>query len=489
MDAQTHEQETVLVVDPCPETRALARELLAAYGYGAMETEDGEAALATLTDGSVHLVIVDLGAPVVDGLSLLREMQRRGLDVPVVVMVEEASVADASQAVAEGAANVLAKPFGEDAFCGAVAGAMLAARRRLRRARGGPPPPTSTPEGERTAPDDVPAQESTGGPGPAAAPAESAPVLPIPDLGEARKPLSPEMTSVIEEVRAHLRVGNMNLPMVPSVMRELRRVMDDPRHRVQQLASIVEQDQELAVKVLQRANSAAYAGFATISNVPNALVRIGGRSVMGLALRTMTERACRGIRNPALVDLALRLWRRTVVVASAARLIAIRARHTEPEDHYLAALLADLGEPFLVRVIDDLIREKGMQANLEAVRREIGLYHCELGAALLRRWQIEQTSVQIARHHHDRLTMREFLERDLRLGLLVYTLALARVVAEKMSVPLAARPPEHRDVTAGECLRVLRLRESDVADVMQELAAEEEYITTTQPPSRSLSAA
>jgi two-component system KDP operon response regulator KdpE len=78
--------ETILIVEDNAVTRQIMRISLAAQGYRIVEAEDGRAAIAKMAEHHPALVILDLGLPDIDGLTLaqtLRALPGRE-DVPFV---------------------------------------------------------------------------------------------------------------------------------------------------------------------------------------------------------------------------------------------------------------------------------------------------------------------------------------------------------------------------------------------------------------------
>ena len=68
-------------------------------------------ALTDIRQRSFDVVVTDLRLPGMDGVELLREMRRLGLDVPVVLMTAYASVPTAVEAMKLGAFDYIQKPF------------------------------------------------------------------------------------------------------------------------------------------------------------------------------------------------------------------------------------------------------------------------------------------------------------------------------------------------------------------------------------------
>lgn len=71
-------------------------------------------ALTEIRQRTFDVVLTDLRLPGMDGVSLLREMRRLGLDVPVILMTAHASVDTAVEAMKLGAFDYIQKPFNGD---------------------------------------------------------------------------------------------------------------------------------------------------------------------------------------------------------------------------------------------------------------------------------------------------------------------------------------------------------------------------------------
>ncbi|MHC4200323.1 MAG: response regulator [Planctomycetota bacterium] len=108
----------ILVVDDSTTMRKLiARALGEAKGkqVEVLEAADGMEALAVIArhGSSIELILCDLNMPSVDGLTLLRSL--RGSpelkQIPFVVVTADESGASTEQALREGAAGVIGKPF------------------------------------------------------------------------------------------------------------------------------------------------------------------------------------------------------------------------------------------------------------------------------------------------------------------------------------------------------------------------------------------
>jgi two-component system response regulator QseB len=84
---------------------------LRADGYAVDWVRDGRTAETALADPTHDLVLLDLGLPHKDGLTLLRGLRARGSRVPVLILTARDAVADRVQGLDAGADDYLVKPF------------------------------------------------------------------------------------------------------------------------------------------------------------------------------------------------------------------------------------------------------------------------------------------------------------------------------------------------------------------------------------------
>lgn len=93
---------------------ALAAEIagrLRADRYTVDVSRDGEDALHHATEGSYAAVVLDLGLPALDGVTVLGRLREAGSRIPVLVLTARDRLADKAAAYRAGADDYLAKPF------------------------------------------------------------------------------------------------------------------------------------------------------------------------------------------------------------------------------------------------------------------------------------------------------------------------------------------------------------------------------------------
>jgi len=84
---------------------------LSADGLTVSTVPDGGAALAAVERDVPDLVVLDIGLPGVDGLSVCRRLRAKGLGVPVLLLTARDAVSDRVTGLDAGADDYLVKPF------------------------------------------------------------------------------------------------------------------------------------------------------------------------------------------------------------------------------------------------------------------------------------------------------------------------------------------------------------------------------------------
>ncbi len=106
----------ILIVDDEAKLAKMLAQMLEAERYHVERASDGRAALERLERERFDVVVTDLKMPGADGLAVLRAAKRNAPSTEVIIMTAFASVETAVQAMREGAADYLHKPFAMDEF-------------------------------------------------------------------------------------------------------------------------------------------------------------------------------------------------------------------------------------------------------------------------------------------------------------------------------------------------------------------------------------
>ncbi|MFO1377819.1 MAG: GGDEF domain-containing protein [Steroidobacteraceae bacterium] len=194
------------------------------------------------------------------------------------------------------------------------------------------------------------------------------------------------------ELEAQLK-SYVNFPSPPGVASQIIELAQDPNIDMGKVAKVVGVDPALATKVLRIANSAVYAQRRRSESLRQALVVLGLNATLTLALSFSVVKSLKG-GKPVGLNYP-HFWRRTLLSATAARALGEATGQTLAEELFLSGLLQDIGMIALDRSVKDLYRDAASRqtdhgAMCEIERSRLGVDHSEVGAWLMRQWNLPE---------------------------------------------------------------------------------------------------
>ncbi|HEY4178810.1 MAG TPA: HDOD domain-containing protein [Kofleriaceae bacterium] len=356
------------MIDDDAAIRGVVRSSLRRFGYTVFEAEDGEAGLRSVAEQRPSVVLVDLRMPRMDGHTFLRRFSSQDTDTVVVAQSADGEMDDVIDLMRNGAVDFLKKPWTPSELVASITRAfdLHAKRSTFRRL----------------------VEAATGS-------------TPVPSLVSPIEAPSPEALKPDLFARSlqRLKQGEITIPSVPSIIFELRCLMQEPGVSVQRIAALLERDQRMLATVLKLSTASRFAGLSKPADLCSALGRIGLHEVHELVETTWVN-DCFRIQDPRYHDLVMRIWRHAVVRALAVRALAPSAR-VDASMAYLGALLADVGACFLLWMVAE---KSGPATKLPDPTSSLPMlheHHVAMGVQLLSKWGFSNEAVlQMVRGHH-----------------------------------------------------------------------------------------
>jgi two-component system chemotaxis response regulator CheY len=105
--------KTILAVDDSGSLRQMVAFSLKAAGYDVVSAVDGQDGLTKAKERTVDLVLTDQNMPIMDGLTLIKNLRELGSyqKVPILMLTTESSDEMKAKGKAAGANGWLVKPF------------------------------------------------------------------------------------------------------------------------------------------------------------------------------------------------------------------------------------------------------------------------------------------------------------------------------------------------------------------------------------------
>ncbi len=101
----------ILIIEDDPQTRRFLKTTLCNRGWRVIEAENGKTGLSMIKSESPDLVILDLGLPDIDGISVTQRLRQLS-DLPVLILSARSQEQNKIMALDAGADDYMTKPFG-----------------------------------------------------------------------------------------------------------------------------------------------------------------------------------------------------------------------------------------------------------------------------------------------------------------------------------------------------------------------------------------
>lgn len=197
----------------------------------------------------------------------------------------------------------------------------------------------------------------------------------------------------------------LEVPALPAATAEVVNLIQDPDVEFDALARAIEYDPGLTANVIRLANSVLSASVGQIRSIKEAVVRMGIEEVFQMVMASSIA----PLVSNEVMGYKLRrgiLWQHSVAVAVGARELAKALGIEAPDYLFTAGLLHDIGKIVLgtfIEIDSTQIIESAFTGGVSfeiAERDVMGVDHAEVGAALLKNWNIPGEIVDIVRWHH-----------------------------------------------------------------------------------------
>ncbi len=208
--------------------------------------------------------------------------------------------------------------------------------------------------------------------------------------------------SLASMIYERVESGGQDLPIFNRVAIKLQQVLKDEDASVNQIERLILQDQVLAGHVLRSANSAFFAGLNSIGTIREAIIRLGMKQVASLVMMEAQKHACSS-NNPIIKKYMPVLWGHAYISAIGSRWLLERSGFKELRDEgFLAGLLHNIGELFLLKIMEEIVAELGSDKPFSdvVIKEVIVSMHNEQGYQLLKNWNLDEVYCVAARDHH-----------------------------------------------------------------------------------------
>ena len=209
----------------------------------------------------------------------------------------------------------------------------------------------------------------------------------IPESAAAGKKYDPPPGSVkqiISDIIQDFKKHDANLPVLPEIVKDIQEVINSPSSGIDQLASIIEKDAVISVRLIAVANSALYRGTERILSVKQAIPRIGAKETQSI-VATIANKSLYEVKDKVFRKLMEKLWKHSLASGFAAKCLSEILKLGNGEKFYFMGLVHDIGKVLILKVLGDL-HYRYESLDIDEMLDETKAIHTSFGSAILRKW-------------------------------------------------------------------------------------------------------
>jgi len=200
-----------------------------------------------------------------------------------------------------------------------------------------------------------------------------------------------------------------NLPPISQAALKLVNLLDSAEVSNEEVVQVIRCDNVLTAKLLRACNSPYFGLEESVSSVDQSVLMLGHQQILHIVL-TVAFGTAMVVPLPGYAVEANELWRHSLVTASAAEIVVAETgeMNVEAPVAFTVGLLHDIGKlalgqaltPEVQAAVRQLIEQEKM-SRCEAEKKIIGTDHGEVGACLLRGWNLPENILEATANHHN----------------------------------------------------------------------------------------
>lgn len=203
------------------------------------------------------------------------------------------------------------------------------------------------------------------------------------------------LTTRLEEV---IDRGELDIPLLPAVAHQVIQLTMNPEFSRDELAGMLQRDQSLAGRTMRIANSAAYSPVSKLESLPQAITRLGVRTIADITLASTLD--AKLFKVPGYEWRAIAIWQHSLATALWSKEIA-RITRSNADAIFLAGLLHSIGRPVVLQAILKLVKSLDVEPMPGLVAQMEDQYQHQVGLKICHEWKMPNLVIDTMAHLYD----------------------------------------------------------------------------------------
>ena len=202
---------------------------------------------------------------------------------------------------------------------------------------------------------------------------------------------------IIQKIIKKFKKGEIDLPVLPKVVQDIQMIMLKPSTTVNDLASIIERDAVISVKLIAVANSPVYRGTERIQTVKQAIPRLGMKETQSI-VTAIANKSLYSVKDTYFKTTMQKLWKHSLASAYMAGAIARELSLGDGDHYFFLGLIHDIGKVLLLKAFGD-IYSHNRSMDIREIMDTIQDAHTSFGGTILRKWGFSEGIARISLLH------------------------------------------------------------------------------------------
>ena len=195
------------------------------------------------------------------------------------------------------------------------------------------------------------------------------------------------------------------MPSLPQVLIEILDAIGSDSADFQSIAKTIRNETAVTAKLIAAANSSYFGSTKHCDSIERALLFLGTEAVKTIVITTSIKQFFSNF-NQNHTQFLRNFWRRSLISANVAKVLATLTSYSNPDEAYLSGLLMDAGQLMLLTSEEEsylsMVASSNSDKQLATEEEKLyGVTHCDLAGDLIESWNIPGFMADACRYHQE----------------------------------------------------------------------------------------
>ena len=255
---------------------------------------------------------------------------------------------------------------------------------------------------------------------------------------------------IVHDFYQSLAKNRVTLPSLPELVKKISHLMSDDKLGANKLSQLIASDANITARLLRMANSPFYRGLIEITQLSDAITRLGLTTTRHLITAFTVKDATDSQLPNWIKKRQLKSWKNSIQLGALCYVLAKQCDRLVPEEAMLAGLLHNIGE---LPLLNFAAEHPYLEREPEILDEILADASSRVGAIILHKWNLPKALVT-AVQHSDTWFFEPYESKPTLTDVLIvarlYSLTMHESGVHSSSLPTFDQLPSYRKLCSGQ---------------------------------------